>query len=234
MSLIQFSSSRNLLNIGIGAIVLSCCVPSYSQAANAAPQAAPVEAAPAVAKASDILQPTLSHISQVITSLNIARWKAPNEVRAATQQNADSIQRDLSGTLPGLLTAADAAPSQVSAVFPVYRNIDALYDVLLRVSETAGLAAPQQEMSDISSALQQLEAARTNLGNAIFTASKNNEATTIKLQATVQQQATAAQAAATPAKTTVVDDGPVKSTTRKKKKKPATPAPATTQPAPQQ
>ncbi|HZY62397.1 MAG TPA: hypothetical protein VFE38_07715 [Edaphobacter sp.] len=187
-----------------------------------------------MAKASEILQPTLSRISQVIASLNISHWKAPNEVRAATQQNADSIQRDMSGTLPGLLATADTDPSRVSAVFPVYRNIDALYDVLLRVSETAGLAAPQREMSDIHDALQQLESARTNLGNAIFTLAKNNEAATIKLQAIVEQQAAAARATTTPAKTTVIDDGPVKTTTRKKKKKPATSAPTTTQPAPQQ
>ncbi len=232
MNLIPCSSSRNLLNIGIGAIVLSCCVPSYSQ--TVAPQTANTQAAPAVAKASEILQPTLSRISQVIASLNISHWKAPNEVRAATQQNADSIQRDMSGTLPGLLATADTDPSRVSAVFPVYRNIDALYDVLLRVSETAGLAAPQREMSDIHDALQQLESARTNLGNAIFTLAKNNEAATIKLQAIVEQQAAAARATTTPAKTTVIDDGPVKTTTRKKKKKPATSAPTTTQPAPQQ
>jgi hypothetical protein len=106
-----------------------------------------------------LLNPTLSQINQTIAGLNISRWKAPGEVRSATQQNADSIQRDLSGTLPGLLSTADAAPASVSAVFPVYRNIDALYDVLLRISETAELAAPQNEISSLSSALGKLESA---------------------------------------------------------------------------
>ena len=197
------------------------------------PQAAasPNQPNPAVAKASDLLHPALSQISQTVVALNISRWKAPNEVRSATQQNIDSIQRDLNNTLPGLLAAADAAPEAVSAVFPVYRNIDALYDVLLRVSQTANLAASQKEATDITGALERLESARADLGNAILNASKNNEAEMMKLRTAIQQEA-AAKAAAPP-KTTVVNDGPAPSTsTTKRKKKPAT-KPATPAQPPQ-
>jgi hypothetical protein len=190
-------------------------------------------AATPAAKASDILNPALAQVKDAVGGLNIARWKAPNEVRAATQQNADSIQRDLSGTLPGLLATADAAPASVSAVFPVYRNIDALYDVLLRVWQTANLAAPQNEATNVTGALNKLESARTDLGNAILTASKDSEAEVVKLRADAQKAAAAAQAAAaTPPKTTVVNDGPAKTTsTAKRKKKPATTTPADAAPA---
>jgi hypothetical protein len=195
-------------------------------------QAAPVttntQAAQPIPKSSDILSTPLSQVSQAIAGLNISRWKAPGEVRSAAQQNADSIQRDLHGTLPGLLAQADAAPESVSAVFPVYRNIDALYDVLLRISQTADLAASPSETSSLDSALSQLEGARKNLGNAISSAASKNEAEVVKLRATVAQNAAAAQQAA-PAKTTVVNDGPAKSTPAKRKKKPA---PTTTTPAP--
>jgi hypothetical protein len=189
----------------------------------------PAQPAQASPKASDLLQPALSQISQTIVALNISRWKAPGEVRAATQQNVDSIQRDLSGTLPGLLTTADGAPSSVSAVFPVYRNIDALYDVLLRVSQTAMLAAPQNEATSITDALGKLESSRSDLGNAILNASKNNEAETVRLQTAIQQAAAAPPPA--PPKTTVVNDGPVTSTAPKRKKKPAPAASGTTPPA---
>ena len=191
---------------------------------NTASSSQPVPASP---KPSELLNPALSQVSQAIAGLSISRWKAPGEVRSATQQNADSIQRDLNGTLPGLLSSADAAPGSVSAVFPVYRNIDALYDVLLRVSQTADLAAPQNEVSSIMSALSKLESARADLGNAIVNASKNNEAEVEKLRASIQQAAARAQAAPPPT-TTVVNDGPAKTTsTTKRKKKPATTAPAT-------
>src|ERR1700757_4361284 len=109
---------------------------------------------------SSIVQPAIIEVQRSVSALNIPRWKAPGEVRNIAQQNSASIQRDLSDTLPGLLTQADAAPGAVSPSFSVYRNIDALYDVLLRVYQTASLAAPQNEADSLGSALQKLEAAR--------------------------------------------------------------------------
>ena len=146
-------------------------------------------------------------------------------MRGATQQNVDSIQRDLNNTLPGLLATADATPGSVSAVFPVYRNIDALYDVLLRVSwQTAMLAAPDNEASSINDALGKLESARSELGNSILNTAKNNEAEEVRLRASIQQAA--AVQAATPPKTTIVNDGPASPapTTKRKKKPPTTPS----------
>lgn len=223
------SPSRYLLSclfvVSVSASIALCQTAATSSAA-------PDAQAPA--KSSDVLNPALGQVSQAMTGLNISRWKAPSEVRQATQQNVDSILRDLHSTLPGLLTQADAAPNSVSAVFPVYRNIDALYDVLLRVSETANLAAPQNEATSVGSALSQLESARSSLGGAIYSAAKNNEADNVKLRATIAQN-TAAAPPPPPAKTTVVNDGPAKTTTPvKRKKKPATttPAPSTTPAAP--
>jgi hypothetical protein len=213
---------------------LSCLfVVSLSASITLCQTAATSAAAPdaqAPARSSDVLNPALGQVSQAMAGLNISRWKAPSEVRQATQQNVDSILRDLHSTLPGLLTQADASPNSVSAVFPVYRNIDALYDVLLRVSETANLAAPQNEATSIGSALGQLESARSNLGGVISSAAKNNETDNVKLRATIAQNTAAAPPPA-PAQTTVVNDGPAKTTTpakRKKKPAPTPPAPSTT------
>src|SRR5580698_3912652 len=218
---VKSSSMRHFVGVCSIALPLSLSI-AYCQTA-APPAASSNQSAPAAPKPSELLNPTLSQISQTIVGLNISRWKAPGEVRSATQQNADSIQRDLSGTLPGLLSTADAAPASVSAVFPVYRNIDALYDVLLRISETAELAAPPNEISSLSSALSKLESARTDLANAILNASKNTETEVVKLQASIQQ---AAAHPAPPPATTVVDDGPAKTTPAKRKKKPAPPTAA--------
>ncbi len=214
-------------------IALSLAAPKcFSQVGVTTPpqqnQPAPAQVAP---KPSDILHPALSQVSQTMVSLNISRWKAPGEVRGATQQNVDSIQRDLNGTLPGLLATADATPGSVFAVFPVYRNIDALYDVLLRVSQTAMLAAPENEANSVNDALSKLESARSDLGNSILNNSKSNEAEVVRLRASIQQAA-AVQAAAPP-KTTIVNDGPATPapTTKKRKPKPATTPPSVSQPA---
>jgi hypothetical protein len=174
---------------------------------------------------SAILQPALTDVQRSMSALTISRWKAPNDVRNAAQQNAASIQRDLTDTLPPLLSQADAAGGSVPQAFAVYRNIDALYDVLLRVYGTSSLAAPQGEADELFSSLQRLESARTQLGDAILGASQAREAEVVRLQAAVKAAA-ATPAPAAPAKTTVVDDGPAASTTKKKKKPAAKPAPS--------
>jgi hypothetical protein len=196
-------------------------------AQTAAPDAQSAAHASATVLPSVIAQGALSEVQSSTSALNISRWKAPGEVRQATQQNVDSIQRDLGNTLPGLLAQADAAPGSVPPSFAVYRNVDALYDVLLRVSETANLAAPPSEADSVASALQRLETARSQLGDAILQASQNREAQIVSLQATLKKVPAPVEVKTE----TIVDDGPVKTaakTTKKKTpaKKPA-PTPAT-------
>ena len=144
------------------------------------------------------------------------------------QEDIDSIQRDLGGTVPGLIAQADAAPAAVSPSFSLYRNLDALYDVLLRVSETANLAAPDNEVNSVASSLQRLQTARAQLGDAILRNSQRNEAQMVALAAAARS------ARATPDArkndNTVVDDGPAKAPAKRAAKKPAH-KPATQQPA---
>ena len=206
-------------------IILLAGALAAAQPASTAQQPQPSEnIAAAHATLSSIVQPALTEVQNSVSGLNIAKWKAPGEVRGAAQQNTASIQRDLSDTLPGLLTQADAAPGVVSPSFSVYRNIDALYDVFLRVYETASLAAPQSELDSIGNALQKLEAARRQLGDTILSDSKDHEAQLVQLQTALKAATEARPQAAPPAKTAVIDDGPTPAP--KKKKKPAAKPPA--------
>jgi hypothetical protein len=217
-------SPRTTLPVACIAVLLAACRISYAQ--QPTPAAAPQPTIPS----SSIVQPAMTEVERSISALNISRWKAPGQVKSAAQQDTGSIQRDLSDTLPGLLSKADAAPTTVPPAFVVYRNIDALYDVLLRVSETASLAAPQGESDALFSSLNKLEAARSQLGDAILNASQQREDQIVKLEASVRAAA-AAQAQAPQPKTTVVDDGTAPPSPAKKKKKPAAKPPAANPPA---
>ena len=198
-----------------------------------AADAQPATPAPAVVAPSSILQPALSGVQSTTANLNISKWKAPGSVRQAAQRDVDSIQNDLGRTLPNLLASADAAPASIPPSFAVYRNVDALYDVLLRVSETADLAAPENEASSVADALQRLEAARTQLGDTILGVSQRQEAQIVALVAEVRS---AKASPSTQHHETVVDDGPAKTPSKPKKKaaakKPA-PKPVQETPAPQ-
>jgi hypothetical protein len=183
--------------------------------------AAAVAPAP-TAFAMNNLRPALANVQNTLTSLNVAHWKAPNDIRATTQQDINSMQRDLNTTLPTLMAQADTAaangPTALSPAFAVFRNLDALYDVLLRVTETAGLAGSTSDASSLEQARAGLEDGRANLGTWLLQAIGAQDAKVAHAQANVAQPAAAPPPA--PAKI-VVNDGP--DTTKPHKKKPPPP-----------
>jgi hypothetical protein len=160
----------------------------------------------------------IAHLRRALDSLNVPKWKAPGDVRQTTASDVDSMQRDVTDTLPTLINTALADPSKVSSAFSVYRNVDALYDVLLRVAETAQLAgsADARVLEDQRSAL---EDARTQLGAALLQSAQAQDAEVVRLRTA----AVVATPPPPPAKT-VVDDGPPtksKSTKKRTTKPPA-------------
>jgi hypothetical protein len=172
------------------------------------------------------LRPALANVQTAITSLNVSRWKAPNDIRATTQQDINSMQRDLNTTLPPLLAQADAAaaasgPPALSPAFAVFRNLDALYDVMLRVTETAGLAGSASDASSLEEARAGLEDGRAKLGAWLLQAIGAQDAQVVRLQAPVAHPAPAPPP---PPNKIVVNDGP-DTTKPHKKKPPPTPAP---------
>jgi hypothetical protein len=172
-----------------------------------------------------MLQPSVAATGSALSALNIRRWKTSGDVKDAMAENAGSIQNDLNGTLPDLIRQADAAPGSVPETFAVYRNLDALYDVLLRVTENASLEAPREETAGLQSALDSLKQARSHLGEMIVSQSKDQQAQITQLKATIARAVAAAERPVT-AKTTVVDDGPAKTTTVHRRKRPAAKTPA--------
>jgi hypothetical protein len=178
------------------------------------------------------LQPAVDGLHQTLASLNVNKWKAPGDVRGQMQSDVDSMQRDLNGTLPDLLTKARATSAAVSPSFAVYRNVDALYDVLLRVTETATLAGAQNDASRLEQARATLEQGRAQLGSALLQQSQAQDAEVVQLRTAAAAAAVAVKQQAAPTKT-VIDDGPVttKPKPARKKRPPTTPPPEA---APQQ
>ena len=167
-----------------------------------------------VSTVSTTMRPALSQVAQTVNSLNIRKWKAPNPVREETTANVAAIQRDLNGTLATLLQQADTEPTSVPAAFAVYRNVAALYDTLLRVVQTAELAAPDSEINQLEATLKTLEGARANLGDAILTGTQREQAEVAQLRTALASATAAARQQSS--HTTVIDDGPAPAKTTHK------------------
>jgi hypothetical protein len=191
---------------------------SCAAQAAAAPAAGPAPAGFAMSS----LRPALANVQTTISNLNIAHWKLSGAARSAVQQDVDSMQRDLNGTLPGLVTQAEGSPAALSPSFAVFRNLDALYDVLLRVTETAALVGSGSDPGSLEDARAGLEDGRGKLGAWLLQSIGAQDTQVVRLQAAAARPA----APPPPPAKIVVDDGPATAPKAKKKK----PAPAQTPP----
>ena len=178
-----------------------------------------------------MMQPGIDAVKQALATVKVDKWKAVGPVRDETTTNIASIQRDLDGTLPGLLTTADGAPDSVTKVFPAYRNVDALYDVLLRVTTVGRTSAPTQESAALSQALLSLDDGRRGLAERVQDGAMAGEKQVVDLRAQLKAVPTPAPAPVCP----TVPATPAKKPATKKPAakpaaKPATP-PATPPPS---
>ena len=169
----------------------------------------------------DRLQAAASQVTLNLGRLRIEKWKADGESKRQAQSNADSIQRNLTSALPGLIDGVRGAPQDLGAEFKLYRNLNALYDVLASLTEAAGAFGPRSDYEALAQQLDTIDSVRRNLGDALeqLTSSTQTELSRLRVQIRTYQQNAAA--AAPPPKKVVVDDTEPPKKSVHKKKKPA-------------
>lgn len=203
-------------------------------AATAVSQAAvpPAQNAPAASGSAspiladlDRLQTAAAQTNVDIGHMRIEKWKADNASKQQAQGNADSIQRNLSSALPGLISTYRADPRNLTAGFKLYRNLNALYDVMASFTEATGAFGQKSDYEALAQQLNVIDTVRRDLGDSLegLTTQTQTELNQLRTQVHSLQQAAATPA--TPPKKVVVDNAEVpKKATTTHKKKPATPA----------
>lgn len=167
------------------------------------------------------LEATSKETQADLVKLRIEHWKADGSYKKQVLGNVDSVQRNLQGALPEIISQLRAAPEDVPASFKLYRNLDALYDVLGGVVEGAGAFGSKDDFQTLSNDLNGFESSRKQMAERIDNLATSKEAEIVQLRTDLK----AAQAVAEPPKKIVVDDTePAKKPAPKKKpaaKKPA-------------
>ncbi len=165
-----------------------------------------------------------------LTRLRIERWKTDGATKKQALANVDSIQRNLQGALPEIMSQLRAAPEDVPATFKLYRNLDALYDVLGSVVEVAGAFGSKDDLQTLVNDLNSFEGTRRQLAERIESLSAAKEAEIVRLRSDLK----AAQAAAPPPppKKIIVDDNEPPKKPAPKKAPAAKPKAPSTAPAP--
>jgi hypothetical protein len=173
-----------------------------------------------------------------LAKLRIERWKTDGATKKQSLADVDSIQRNLHDALPEMIAQLHNSPEDLQATFKLYRNLDALYDVMGGVVESAGAFGPKDDFQAVSNDLNAFESARKQMAERLENLAGAKEQEIVRLRAELKT-AQAAVPAEPPKKIVVDDTQPEKKPAVKKKpvpkKKPATTTtttPSTTQ-APQ-
>jgi hypothetical protein len=186
----------------------------------------------------------LSQLEQVaqtmqvnLAKLRIEKWKTDSNTKRGSEADVESIDRNLQMALPEIIGQLRASPENIAATFKLYRNLDALYDVLGPVVESAGASGSKDEFQSVQNALSALERSRRALAERMETLAGAKETDLTQLRAQVQELQAAAPPPA-PLKKVIVDDTePPKKPVKKKVPKPstsATPKPSPATPPPTQ
>jgi hypothetical protein len=176
---------------------------------------------------------TLARLNQVVEQsrvdlarLRVDKWKADSSIKRQAESNADSVQRNLTTALPSIVQHVRANPGSLSASFKLYRNLNALYDVMTSLTESAGAFGSKDEYQALNNDTANLDSLRRSLADQVEAMANARDIEVAQLQARARQAA--AEAAATaPPKKIIIDDTepakkPAKRTTTKKKPAAAT------------
>ena len=209
----------SLLYLFLASATALAQIPANGTGASAGPghaQSAGSASTVSVSADLDRLQSAAAQATLDLGHLRIDKWKTDAESKRQAQANADSVRRNLTSALPGLIDAVRSAPQDLSAEFKLYRNLNALYDVFISLTESAGAFGPKSDYEALTQQLETIDSVRRSLGDAVehLTSSTQSELTQLRAQVRTYQPA----AAASPKKVVVDDTEPPKKTVHKKKK----------------
>lgn len=170
------------------------------------------------------LEATSKNTQADLQKLRVDRWKTSAASKKETIAKIDSIQRDLQGTLLDVISQLRASPEDLPATFKLYRNLDALCDVVGSVAEDTGAFGSKDELQTMANDLDGFDSTRKQMAQRMESLSTSKEAEIVRLRIELKT-AQAAIPAAPPKKIVVDDTAPVKKPApRKKTAKPTTTA----------
>lgn len=181
------------------------------------------------------LQQASQNTQDDLSHLRIEKWKTDSNTKRQTESDRDSVLRNLQNALPTMVDQLKSSPESLASTFKLYRNLDALYDVLNSLVESAGAFGSKDEFQSLNKDLGGIEESRRAFAERMDKLANSKETEIGQLRVELQTAR-----AAIPPKKTVVDDTeptpPPKKTTKKKaapKPKPKSP-PAEQQSQPSQ
>ena len=192
-------------------------IAAQAPSAPAVTQPAPAMNA-ALAADLDHLQTAAAQINADISHMRIEKWKADSGSKQQAQANGESIQRNLTTALPGLIANYRAQPQDLNAGFKLYRNLNALYDVMMSFTESTGAFGPRNDYEALAEQVNVIDTVRRDLADNLEGQTMQTQTEVNQLRQQVRQLQQAAVPPPPPKKTVVDNAEPVKKAPTHKKK----------------
>lgn len=174
------------------------------------------------------IQQTTSSANVNIGKLRIEKWKTDSQQKQQMQQIADSLQKNITNAVPGLISDVQTSRGGVLASFKLYHNLNVVYEFLSSMAEAAGAFGKREEYQPLEGDATSLDTVRQNLSTYIEQAAGKMEAENRAANAVQAKQGPTL----VPGKKVVVideNDTPPRKRPKSTKKKTSTP---TAQPTP--
>ena len=184
----------------------------FAQTQNAAAPATPPPPDIGVTLAS--IEQTAYSTTAQLQATRIDKWKTESSQKQQAQQNAESLVRNLTAALPGMVAAVRTSPNSMAANFKLYRNISALYDVLLPLTESAGAFGQKGEFQALGDQLERWDHIRRSHADYLERLAAQKDAATTAAAGTPSNTSKGAKG-----RKIIVDDEPAPSKSKKSKKK---------------
>lgn len=156
-----------------------------------------------------------------LAHLRVEKWKGDRPVKDDAASKAESLEKNLTAALPGMISGVRAAPGNLGPGLKLYRNLNAVYDVLTSVAESAGAFGSKDEFRALAADLDSIDSARRALADALENLAAARDAELARLRTQSRPPATSE------VKKIVIDDNqPPPKPTRKKKAPTTPPVPA--------
>ena len=122
------------------------------------------------------IQQATSSANVNIGKLRIEKWKTDSQQKQQMQQVADSLQKNITNAVPGLISDVQTSRGGVLASFKLYHNLNVVYEFLSSMAEAAGAFGKKEEYQPLEGDATALDTVRQNLSTYIEQAAGKMEA----------------------------------------------------------
>jgi hypothetical protein len=160
-----------------------------------------------------------------LQKVRIDKWKTDDRYKDQARGNSESLQRNLTAALPTLVQQVRVNPNSLAASVKLYRNLNALYDVLESFTESTGAFGSKEDYNALARDTGNLENVRRNIADQLEQQAAALDGQVSRLTAQVQSQQQQAATAPVPTHVVVDDNAAVSKKPATKKKPVPKPAP---------